>query len=288
MSLNGSDRFSTAEQFTQALKSEFVQQPPDPVTVGSARQDQQAPPPRVEPAVVEEQKPVLPVGVPAATPPPVLPGRKAKTPVPTPVTEPPRAPTTRKSAALLLVLLALIVSVGVGTDRLFSTTGRRNPGLAIPTAAALHKTALPATPVPKKASTTPKPACNSAPPAAVFPSYPVVAKLYTGTMRDIPTDLTTNISLTGIQQQQGAICGNFSKMPENDLFSQIPTNGPFEGTITAAKEIQFILTSDTGQATFSFDGGMQPDGNIAGTYCSLAVVTGKCSDYGLWSVSPEP
>ncbi len=56
MSLNGSDRFSTAEQFTQALKSEFVQQPPEPVTVGSARQDQQAPPPRVEPAVVEEQK----------------------------------------------------------------------------------------------------------------------------------------------------------------------------------------------------------------------------------------
>jgi serine/threonine protein kinase len=56
MSLNGSDRFSTAEQFTQALKSELVRQPPEQVTVGSARQDQQAPPPRVEPAVVEEQK----------------------------------------------------------------------------------------------------------------------------------------------------------------------------------------------------------------------------------------
>src|SRR5258707_8629127 len=54
MSLNGSDRFSTAEQFTQALKSEFVQQPPEPVTVGSARQYQQAPPPRVEPADVEQ------------------------------------------------------------------------------------------------------------------------------------------------------------------------------------------------------------------------------------------
>jgi eukaryotic-like serine/threonine-protein kinase len=287
MSLNSSDRFPTAEQLAQALKAELVQQPPEPVTVGAARQDQQAPP-RVEPAVVQEQKPVLPVDAPAATPPPVLPRRKAKTPAPIPVTEPPRAPTIRKPATLLLVLLALIISVGVGTDHLFYTTEHRNPGLAIPTAVAPHKTTLPAAPVPTKASTTPKPSCNSTPPAAVSPSYPIVAKLYTGTMHDIPTDLTTNISFTGIRQHQGAICGNFSEMPKNDLFSQMPTNGPFEGTITAAKEIRFILTSDSGRATFSFGGGMQPDGSIAGTYCSLEAATGKCSDYGLWSVSPGP
>ncbi len=43
----------------------------------------------------------------------------------------------------------------------------------------------------------------------------------------------------------------------------------------------------SGQATFSFEGEMQPGGIITGTYCSsLGVVTGKCSDYGLWSVSP--
>jgi hypothetical protein len=125
-----------------------------------------------------------------------------------------------------------------------------------------------------------------APPTAVSPSYPKVAKLYTGTIDDIPTGLTTNISLTGIQQQQGAICGNFIEMPENNLFSQIPKNGPFKGTITAAKQIQFILSSDTGQATFSFDGLLQPDGSIGGTYCSLGVATGKCNDYGLWSLSP--
>jgi hypothetical protein len=46
------------------------------------------------------------------------------------------------------------------------------------------------------------------------------------------------------------------------------------------------VTSNTGQATFSFDGTIQPDGTLAGTYCSLEVATGRCSDYGLWSVSP--
>jgi serine/threonine protein kinase len=262
MSLNSSDRFPTAEQFKQALKSELVRQPPEPVTVGAARQDQQA------------------------LPPPVLPGGKAETPVPMPVTEPSRARTTRKPAALLLILLALIVSAVVGTDRLFSTAGHLTPGRTIPTTAVLHKTAFSSSSIPTQAPTTPKPSCNSAPPAAASPSYPVVAKLYTGTIYDVPTGLTTDISLTGMQQQQEAICGNFSEMADGNRLGQMPTNGSFEGTITAAEDIQFILTSDSGQVTFSFVGIIQPSGSIAGTYCSLGGVTGKCSDYGLWSVSP--
>jgi len=75
-------------------------------------------------------------------------------------------------------------------------------------------------------------------------------------------------------------------MPPSSLFNGIPENGLFEGTITIAKQIQFTVASDTGQAAFSFDGEMQPGGIIAGTYCSLGVVTGECSDYGLWSVAP--
>jgi len=199
---------------------------------------------------------------------------------------PPRARTTRKPAAVLLILLALIVSAVVGTDRLFSTAGHLTPGRTIPTTAVLHKSAFSSSSLPTQAPTTPKPACNSAPPAAASPSYPVVAKLYTGTIYDVPTGLTTNISLTGMQQQQEAICGNFSEMADANRFGQMPTNGPFEGTITAAEDIQFILSSDSGQVTFSFVGIIQPSGSMVGTYCSLGGVTGKCSDYGLWSVSP--
>lgn len=134
---------------------------------------------------------------------------------------------------------------------------------------------------------TPKSSCATAPARAVS-SYPRVARLYTGTMVDIPTGLKTNITLTGIQQQQGSICGNLGGIPANAAFSGMPANGPFKGSVTIAKQIQFTLTSDTGQATYSFDGVIQPDGTVAGAYCSLGEVTGKCSDYGLWSVSPAP
>lgn len=127
--------------------------------------------------------------------------------------------------------------------------------------------------------------CTPAPPTAVSGSYPKIARLYTGTIDDIPTGLKTNISLTGIQQQQGSICGYLSGIPPNTVSSGMPANGPFKGSITIAKQIQFTLTSDTGQVTYSFDGVIQPDGTVAGTYCSLGVGAGQCSDYGLWTVS---
>jgi hypothetical protein len=130
--------------------------------------------------------------------------------------------------------------------------------------------------------------CIQASQAAGVSSYPHVANFYTGIMHDSRSNLTMNISLEHIQQQQGVICGSFDVMPENRLSNGIPWNNSFTGFINAAKQIQFTVTSKTGQATLSFEGVMQPDGSIAGTYCSLSAVTGKCSEHGLWSVSiPE-
>ena len=104
-------------------------------------------------------------------------------------------------------------------------------------------------------------------------------------MRDIPTGLTTSISLTSIQQQQGNVSGSFS-LPENNLVSSILQSGPLQGTVSTAKEVQFTLLDNTGQATFSFTGLIVADNSIQGTYCSLQAAAGKCSDYGLWRVSP--
>lgn len=111
------------------------------------------------------------------------------------------------------------------------------------------------------------------------------AETYYGSLHDIPTGMTTNISLT-IWQQPRNISGYFGRIPENGVFKGISQNSSFTGTINPAKQIQFIVTSDTGQSTFSFDGAILPDGAIAGTYCSFGETTGKCSDYGLWSISP--
>src|SRR5205823_3198151 len=98
---------------------------------------------------------------------------------------------------------------------------------------------------------------STASPSPVSTSTPVpvpspnIATQYIGTLRDIPTGITTNISLTNIRQQQGNITGYFGSIPENTIFNGIPQNGPFTGTVNTDKQIQFIVTSNTGQVTFS-------------------------------------
>jgi|GEM_PF-535849 len=118
-------------------------------------------------------------------------------------------------------------------------------------------------------------------PISSFP-YPSVASAYKGTIHDIPTNLTTNMSLTEIQQIQGNITGNFAEAtgPQG--------KGSFRGAVTATKHIHFTVTGDTGHIILSFDGTMQSEGTISGSYCSLDQ-RGRCSSgsgYGLWSAAP--
>ncbi len=258
MSLDGNARFPTVEQFAQALKAEPVQQPPEPVTTPS--QDQQAPPPHVAPADAEAQKPHLPV---AAPPAPILPERLAETPAPLPVRTPPRVPTARKRTALLLIALALTVGIGVGAGLLLFVRGHHNSALARPTAAALHKTALPATPVITKAPT----------PSSVV----ALVESYNGTIFDVSLDMTTKMSLGQVQQSRGSISGYFTGLHEN---------GPFKGSINAARQLQFLVIDSTGHAFISFDGGVQFDGTIGGSFCNLNPAGHCAGAYGVWSAAP--
>ena len=83
------------------------------------------------------------------------------------------------------------------------------------------------------------------------------------------------MSLTGIQQQQGNLCGSFTGLNETSTF---------KGSITTDGHIQFVVTGHSGQMLLTFDGLMQPDGTLAGNYCHTIART--CSDYGIWSVTP--
>ena len=83
------------------------------------------------------------------------------------------------------------------------------------------------------------------------------------------------MSLTGVQQQQGNLCGSFTGLNET---------GTFQGSITTEGHIQFVVTDQAGLTLLTFDGFTQPDGTLAGNYCHP--VAGKCSGYGLWSLSP--
>jgi len=173
---------------------------------------------------------------------------------------------------LLTLLVTLLTSAGIGM-RLWLYTANH-----FPISAGQQKGNPPAT-ASTVSQTTPTTASASA-------AYPKLAGSYIGTLHDIPTNMTTNIALTGIQQRQGIITGYFGGLGGNRLFNGLPQHGPFTGAITTTKHIQFVVIDDTGQATFSFDGLLQPDGTTAGTYCSVEIVTGKCSDYGVWSISP--
>jgi hypothetical protein len=121
----------------------------------------------------------------------------------------------------------------------------------------------------------PQTSCIPTPSAAVSTSYPKIASHYIGTVYDISTDLCTAMSLTGIQNQQGKLRGSFTGLNET---------GTFQGSVTPNGHIQFVITGQARQALWTFDGFIQPDGTVAGSFChSLA---GVCSSYGLWSLSP--
>ena len=125
-------------------------------------------------------------------------------------------------------------------------------------------------------STSTRP-CVPAQPTAVSTVFPKVAELYHGNLYDIATGLAANISLTGIQQKRGNICG---------YMNGIPSNGPFKGTITTGKQIQFTLSSGTEKGTFSFNGVLLPGGGMTGSFCGSRADSEKCDDYGLWTASP--
>jgi Domain of unknown function (DUF4397) len=206
--------------------------------------------------------------------------QKVKIPVTLPLQGQAQVRHFKKSEVLFLTSLALIAvlgGVGIGASLWFYTN---------------QQNALSTGPSSRSSLVQPSPhlTVTSEPTAAsrtvpVSPMYPTLARLYSGTMRDIPTGLTTSISLTSIRQQQGNVSGYF-RMPENNLFSEIPKSGPFQGTVSTSKEVQFTLLDNAGQVAFSFNGSILADKSIEGTYCSLLAATGKCSDYGLWSVSP--
>ena len=110
---------------------------------------------------------------------------------------------------------------------------------------------------------------------------------FTGKLYDLSDGVTTDMTLSGLQQLQGGICGSLGGLPTKTHTTGMPPNGSFKGNITSTGQIQFTVTSGSGQPSFTFNGVLLSNGNIAGSYCGLAKATGSCSNYGLWSVSPR-
>lgn len=198
--------------------------------------------------------------------------REVKTLIASSSQEPAKASRFNKHGMLLFMLFAALItlfgSIGVGASLWFEITSQRPPAVTFlpPTADSNVTVTSTLVPVPS--------------------SYPMIATQYTGTLYDIPTHTTISISLSHIQQRQGSFSGYLKGMPTSSALNGILQNDPFTGTINAAKQIQFVVVNTKGGTAFIFDGAIQLDRTIVGTYCNHRSAQGNCIDYGLWSISP--
>ncbi len=177
----------------------------------------------------------------------------------------PRTILARNSRILVPLLLTLFISIIVGAS-LWSDEVYHDSHSAASTSALLKVTphsSPTSTVVPTPSSTSPT----------------NIAALYNGTIYDISANVTTKMSLTGIQQTQITIGGKFTGLNRTGAFNGIIDPHP-------PKHIQFAVKDSAGHVILSFDGHMQSDGELSGSYCNIDQDAQCTGDYGLWSVAP--
>ncbi len=121
--------------------------------------------------------------------------------------------------------------------------------------------------------------------APVASSYPILAGTYSGTIYDTDVNVSTSMSLTVSQQNQDSFSGYLRLGP------LVKGSGLFGGTVDTTKILQFTVTDAAGNATLFFEGEMQSATGLSGDYyqCGPAPVQGgQCSrapgGYGIWNV----
>jgi hypothetical protein len=106
---------------------------------------------------------------------------------------------------------------------------------------------------------------------------PELARQYKGTVDDLLTKATTEMTLMQMQQSGQVINGNFSGIERKSTFS---------GVRDTSKHLFFTVAPSNGQASLFFEGSVRADGNLVGNYCQQDT-SGQCvGDYGIWSVAP--
>jgi eukaryotic-like serine/threonine-protein kinase len=145
---------------------------------------------------------------------------------------------------------------------------------------------IPGHPAAHSGTPTPSVKSSTLTPPTVSSIYPSLTGTYSGTIYDVSMDVSTSISLTGIRQSQGNISGYLTLGPK------LQGSGPFSGTINTTKELKFTVTDTAGSVTLFFEGVMQSATGLTGDYyrCSSVSLSqeGRCRQapdiYGIWSL----
>ncbi len=114
--------------------------------------------------------------------------------------------------------------------------------------------------------------------------YPVLISSYNGNISDVLTKppTTSTMSLTRISQRGATISGYFA------VGSGLSGSGNFTGSVTSDNKIQLTVPGVHGFLPLFFQGQIQSDGSITGTYCSYRNTSCDYAGggYGVWSVLP--
>ena len=321
MSMRGSDRFATVREFWQALNANANwQQPAAPVIlppvpshppVVPPPQPQQSPAPLVlpsassypsHPPVVsppQPQQPATPVVLRSASSypshPPVVPPRQQS---PTPLVLPSassypsigptqavndtsnallqRQPQTSRPGRLgilLLVLLVLLIALGSGIGLLFYIVSSHSPSVVS------SPVRSPATRATQTVVASPGTRTTQ-----IVTAYPNVMGVHNGTVNNTTAGVFGVSLSVSLQQHSGNISGYVT------IGYQLQGSGPIiSGSVSTNNAIQFTVMGSNRLAPLSFQGTVQPDGSMKGTYCSIDQAN-QCNSAsggaGNWNVSP--
>ncbi|HZO74711.1 MAG TPA: serine/threonine-protein kinase [Ktedonobacteraceae bacterium] len=166
---------------------------------------------------------------------------------------------------IALALVAIVAGAAFGASHLPAKTGHSQPTpIHQPTTVPTAKPTIVATTVPNH--------------------YPILISSYNGNISDVLTKPPTNstMSLARISQSGATISGYFA------VGAGLSGNGNFTGSVTTDNKIQFTVPGVHGFLPLFFQGQIQPDGSVTGTYCSYrnASCDYAAGGYGYWSVLP--
>ncbi|QBD82185.1 serine/threonine protein kinase [Ktedonosporobacter rubrisoli] len=287
MSINSNDRFATAPEFWRALKAAC---PEDEEPASATPAEPEASTEAASEADAEKQNPSAQVeneqqgaaadqGVSA----------KREEPLPEEKELPVRGPSRPQPGgkgrliALVCVALSMIALISgllwgwsswtAGDTATAVSTPIHTAGIT-PTTAAAPTSQPTATPTP---SPTPSPSPTQA------PTYPALVANYGGHIHNTPANVDSSMSISKLQQKGEQISGYLTLGPG------LLGSGNFTGTVSTDRKIQFSVPGYANLLPLNFQGTVQADGNMSGTYCSYQ--NGQCDQagggYGSWTAAPQ-
>lgn len=267
MAIDSDDRFSSVEEFWQALNVHPIENESQPAPV-------------ILPAPVTRLYNVDPPAIPNMPNNPTAANSRQKN----------LASKRNRGIFILLCIFVAILAVlaGIILGSVASSSYKAAKTIPNPAQKATATSITSGTVTPSvEPRPTPTAAATSTPaptPTRVVPNYPQLANSYQGSITDKFTQppTTSTMSLSQIKQNEANITGYFS------VGAGLVGNGNFTGAVSTDNKIQFTVPGYAGLLPLFFQGQIQANGSMSGSYCSYQ--NNQCNygagGYGDWNVAP--